>query len=136
MRFIVGICVVFLVFLICLIISVAEKSYDVAQEQFGPKQSLVKYEWFKDASNAIESKEQSIKVYESSIEELKKTYEGVSKKDWPRDDREALNQKEVELNGLKTAYNNLVEEYNSNSSKFNWKYANTEGNVPRTYQKK
>lgn len=109
---------------------------DVAQKQFGPSASLVKYEWFKDASNALEAKSKDITVYEERLKSLEKQYEGVARKDWAREDREAYNQQFAEIAGLKASFNRIVREYNSNSEKFNWSYANTEGNVPRTYQEK
>lgn len=107
----------------------------VVSEEFGPRNSLVKYEWFKDASFAIEAKASSIQVFEASIRDLEQQYADTPRKEWPRDDREALTQKQVELNGLKAAYNNLVGEYNAASSKFNWAYYNVD-NIPQTYQEK
>lgn len=109
---------------------------NVVKEEFGPRNSLVKYEWFKDASNQLEAKQQDIGVYETRLKALEEQYANVQRKDWPRDDREAYNQQTAELAGLKASYNALVAEYNASSEKFNWSYANTEGNIPRSYQTK
>lgn len=53
----------------------------VVQQEFGPKASLVKYEWFKDASNALEAKANDIALYENVLKNMDSQYEGVAKKD-------------------------------------------------------
>lgn len=107
----------------------------VVQQEFGPRKSLIKYEWFVDQSNAIKARENDISLYEDRIKSLEDQYKDVQRKDWPRDDREGHNQQKAELAGIKASYNDLVREYNANSQKFNWNYANP-NQIPQTYQVK
>jgi hypothetical protein len=103
----------------------------VTKEEFGPKASLKKYEWFKEVSAKLEQKKADIQVYEQKISKFEKDYEGVPRKDWDRTDKETINQWESELVGLKLNYNNLAAEYNAQSSKFNWAPYGNE--IPQTY---
>ena len=104
-----------------------------AAKEFSPEAMLKKYEWFKDASNQIEKKENDIKMYQNNLVVMKTGYEGEKRKDWDRTDKEQFNQWNTELAGVKASYNGLVAEYNAQSSKFNWGAFNTE-NIPTTYQ--
>jgi hypothetical protein len=49
----------------------------VAQEQFGARAVLEKYEWFKDASAQLDKKQADIGVYEKRFTDLKATYAGI-----------------------------------------------------------
>lgn len=103
----------------------------VTKDEFGPKASLKKYEWFKDVSAKLEQKKADIQLYEKRIINLEEDYKGVARKDWDRTDKETLNQWESELVGIKQSYNNLAAEYNAQSSKFNWEPY--KGEIPETY---
>lgn len=100
----------------------------VAKEQFGPRASLVKYEWFKDANAQLEKKRADITLYESRLASFKTDY-GAKPADWPRDIREQAAQARSEYLGVVASFNGLAAEYNANSSKFNWAYA--EGDAPK-----
>lgn len=104
----------------------------VVKEEFGPRAALRKYEWFKDASAQLEGKKQTIIVYDNKLKALETSYEGASRREWDRTDKEAMNLWMVEVAGIKASYNRLAAEYNSASSKFNWSYA--EGDEPQTYK--
>lgn len=106
---------------------------DVAQEEFGARGSLKKYEWFKDASETINEKLQTIEVYTQNLTQLQEDYEGISRKDWDRLDKQQYNQWNLEIVGMKASYNKVVKEYNSQSSKFNWQFYNT-SELPRNYE--
>ena len=93
----------------------------VAQEQFGPRAMLQKYEWFKDASAQLDKKRADIKVYE---QRLKEPVTG------DRLDREQRNLWLTEVAGIKASYNGLAAEYNSQMAKFNWSFANA-GQLPK-----
>lgn len=97
----------------------------VAKEEFGARSSLKKYEWFKDASETLQEKKQTIAVYEQNLTELKAEYEGTPRTEWDRIDKQQFNQWNMEVAGLKASYNKVVKEYNSQSSKFNWSAYNT-----------
>lgn len=101
----------------------------VAKEQFGPRAMLQKYEWFKDCSAQLDQKVGSIGVYQQRIDSMIADYEGVSRKDWPRTDREQMSQWRAEVAGVKASYNQLSAEYNAQMSKFNWSFANA-GSLP------
>lgn len=104
----------------------------VAKEEFGAKASLKKYEWFKDASETILEKKQTILVYQTNVDQMKKDYSDTKRKDWDRIDKQQYNQWSLEIVGLKASYNKVVKEYNAQSSKFNWKIYNT-SDLPVTY---
>jgi hypothetical protein len=104
----------------------------VVQEEFGPSAALEKYEWFKNASETIEQKKRTIGVYETNINEINASYDGIPRKDWDRIDKQQYNQWRAEITGMKASYNKVVKDYNSQSSKFNWEMFNTSG-LPRSY---
>jgi len=93
---------------------------DVAQEEFGARGALDKYEWFKDASTQLDKKQADIAAYTSDIKNLESMYEGKSRTEWMREDRESHSQWTRELTGMITSYNLLVAQYNAASEKFNW----------------
>jgi hypothetical protein len=102
----------------------------VAQEEFGPRAMLQKYEWFKDAAAQLEKKQADIAVYDSRLTGMKEAYTGVVKSAWPRDEREQFNIWVSELAGVKASYNSLAAEYNAQMAKFNWRFAN-KGDLPK-----
>lgn len=106
---------------------------EVVKEQFGAQASLDKYEWFKNAATALEKKLADIKVYETRQLVLTVAYEGKSRAEWAREDREQSSVWASELAGIKASYNSLAAEYNANMAKFNWRYART-GEIPREFE--
>lgn len=103
---------------------------DVAYDEFGPRQMLRKYEWFKDAAAQLEKKLADIAVYEKRMKEMKETYKDLPRHKWPREDREQYNVWSSELAGVKASYNGLAAEYNAQMAKFNWRFAN-KGTLPK-----
>ncbi len=101
----------------------------VAREEFGPREMLRKYEWFKDASANLDKKKADIGVYEARIVGLEGDYEGTPRSEWPRSDREQLNLWRTEVAGVRASYNGLAAEYNAQMAKFNWRFANA-GDLP------
>ncbi len=113
----------------------------VAQDQFGPQAMLTKYEWFKDASAQLDKKQADIGVYERRFQALRDSYSDAPRAKWARDDREQLNIWQSEVAGIKASYNQLASEYNSQMSKFNYRFANVGGlpqgaekSLPREYK--
>jgi hypothetical protein len=102
----------------------------VAQDEFGPRALLTKYEWFKDASAALDQKLATIKVYQTKTSALRDDYKGQARSTWARDDREQLSIWESEVAGVKASYNELAAQYNSEMAKFNWRFANI-GQLPQ-----
>ncbi|KKQ32069.1 MAG: hypothetical protein US49_C0018G0002 [candidate division TM6 bacterium GW2011_GWF2_37_49] len=102
---------------------------EVAHDEFGPKAMLEKYEWFKDVSAQLDKKRADIKVYESRMTAMKEDYQGKSRGNWPREDREQYNIWVSEVAGVKASYNDLAAQYNAQMMKFNWRFAN-KGDLP------
>lgn len=102
----------------------------VAQDEFGPKAMLTKYEWFKDASAQLDKKIADISVYDARLKSQDAAYKGVARKDWPRDEREQRSVWESEVAGVRASYNSLAADYNSQMAKFNWRFANR-GDLPK-----
>ena len=104
---------------------------EVAKKEFGPKASLKKYEWFKDAIEQLNAKTDAIAHLQLKID----LYHVKRPKDfsqWSRQDLERLEVMERELFGLKLSFTQLAAEYNANMEKVNWKYA-ADGELPRRY---
>lgn len=100
---------------------------EVAHEELGPRALLQKYEWFKNTAAELDAKRADIRVLEGTLSQMISDYAGISKRDWPWDEREAYNQRSTELAGLKMSYNGLASEYNSQMAKINWRFANAGG---------
>ncbi len=102
----------------------------VAQKEFGAKESLRKYEWFKDASAQLDAKRNTIGLYQAKLHTLEKAYPNLPRGQWARDDREQWSIWSSELAGVRASFNTLAAEYNAQSSKFNWAFA--QGDIPQT----
>lgn len=101
----------------------------VAQQEFGPKAALAKYEWFKDAAAQLEAKQANIGVYKTRMTTMEQSYTGKTRVEWVREDREQFNVWSSEVAGAVASYNNLAAEYNAAMVKFNWRFANA-GDLP------
>jgi len=102
----------------------------VAKEEFGPRASLAKYEWFKDAAATLEAKQATIKVLQTRQDQMVADYTGTPRIKWPRTDLEQYNLWGQEVAGVKASYNSLAAEYNAQMAKFNWAFAE-KGNLPK-----
>jgi hypothetical protein len=102
----------------------------VAREEFGPRELLRKYEWFKDAAAMLDKKQADVAVYDGRLKSIIETYTGMSRSQWPREDREQYNIWSSEVAGIKASYNMLAAEYNANMAKFNWRFTNA-GDLPK-----
>lgn len=109
--------------------SVANEAANVAQEQFGPREALRKYEWFKDAAAQLEKKQADLGVYDSRLGSLKEANGETPRVRWARSDLEQWSIWQSESAGVRASYNSLAAEYNSQMSKFNWRFANA-GQLP------
>lgn len=102
----------------------------VAREEFGPRATLAKYEWFKDTAAQLDKKRADIKVYANRQKNLDEAYKGKSRSEWPRTDLEQYNLWEQEVAGIKASYNMLAADYNAQMAKFNWAFAER-GKLPQ-----
>ena len=128
-RFSIAILIVF-AFLPISCMRACSEAADVAHEEFGPRELLRKYEWFKDCSAQLDKKKADIKIYESRLELLEGVYGDERRSDWAKEDREQYNLWAVEVAGVRASYNSLAAEYNSQMSKFNWRFTNA-GQLPK-----
>lgn len=101
----------------------------VIKEELGPRALLKKYEWFKDTSASLDAKGADIQIYHSKIVRMEKDYEGATRKDWDRTDKESLNIWYQELAGIKSSYNSLAAQYNAQMAKIHWRFCNA-GDLP------
>ena len=133
----IGVKVILLIFALGIITSVIGyglgwfgEAAQVAQEEFGPRAMLEKYEWFKDAAAQLEKKQADITVYDGRMTAMNETYKDLARQKWPREDREQHNVWSSEVAGVKASYNTLAAEYNAQMAKFNWRFANI-GELPK-----
>lgn len=129
--------IVVAVFIVGIIISVIgyglgwfHEAAQVAREEFGARELLKKYEWFKDASAQLDKKVADIQVYDARLHSIAESYGNVPRKEWAREDREQYNIWSSEVAGVKASYNSLAAEYNAQMAKFNWRFANA-GELPK-----
>ncbi|MDD4409317.1 MAG: hypothetical protein PHW52_01550 [Candidatus Pacebacteria bacterium] len=108
---------------------IAGETVQVAHDQLGPKAILVKYEWFKDMSAALDSKLSTIDAYNSQLREIE-VMDGQDRKNWPDGDLNTYNSVTSARLGLIGLYNNEAAQYNSNMAKVNYYWANA-GNLPQ-----
>lgn len=108
----------------------ATNAASVMQKEFYPDALLRKYEWFKDASAALDKKQADMGVYDSRLKSLSDAYQGTPRGKWPRDDREQFSIWQSESAGIRASYNQLASEYNAEMVKFNWRFTNV-GDLPQ-----
>lgn len=116
--------------LLILPMRLCSEAVDVAVDEAGPRALLKKYQWFKDASAALDEKKANIEVFTKRVQSLEDSYKGVERRDWPKDERERHGQVTTELAGLKASFNSLAAEYNAQMSKVNWAFCNV-GELPK-----
>jgi hypothetical protein len=75
-----------------------------AKKEFSPSELLRKYEWFKDASAQLDKKQADIKVFEVKLTE----FDGLTRKEMDRTDKEQKAQWQVEVAGIRSSYNDLA----------------------------
>jgi hypothetical protein len=61
---------------------------------------------------------------------MEKDYEGTSRKDWDRTDKEQFNLWQQEVAGVIASYNALAAEYNAAMAKINYSFTNI-GSLPK-----
>jgi hypothetical protein len=101
----------------------------VAREEFGPRELLRKYSAFKDAHASLAAQKGKIDILQAAAEQLLQDYEGVPRKDWPRDDRQQLAQDRAAASGMKLIFNGAAAQYNADMAKFQYRFCNV-GTLP------
>lgn len=95
-----------------------------------PKVIQERYEWFKNTSAALDSKIASIEALQSKQTNLTTQYDGKSRGEWAREDREQWNLWESETAGLKADFNRLAADYNAKMAMWNYAFTNV-GDLPQ-----
>jgi hypothetical protein len=106
------------------------RAADVAAAQVDPATLLKRYEWFKDVAAQLDKKKADIAVNESRLIQLKQSYEGKSRSEWAREDREQANVWAMEVAGMQASFNGLAAEYNAAMAKVNYAFTNI-GELPK-----
>lgn len=101
-------------------------------EQFSPEVLLKKYEWFKDASAALDAKLANLEDYRHRYLTIKEGYgaDSSNRAKWSRGDKEQWNTWQSEEAGVKASYNDLAAQYNAEMVKFNYRFCNV-GELPK-----
>lgn len=107
----------------------AQRTGEVVLQETDPAVLQARYVWFKDVAAQLDKKRADIEVYESRAKSIAKTYDGVPRSKWAREDREQQNVWEQEVAGVKASYNGLAAEYNAAMAKWNWRFCNV-GTLP------
>lgn len=113
-----------LIILASMFLGVCNDTSQVVQKEFNASALLKKYEYFKDESSAIDKKRADIMVYESELS----SYHPHSTN---KDDKFYYEQRKSEMIGLISIYNSLCADYNSQMSKFNYRFTN-KGDLPES----
>lgn len=100
------------------------RAADVVGQQIDPAVLQQKYEWFKDASAQLDRKQADIQVYRSRL-----THQRCESAT-DRVEIEQCTVWEQETTGVISSYNELAAEYNSEMSKWNWRFTNI-GQLPQ-----
>jgi hypothetical protein len=112
-------------------LGVFDEACAVAQEEFGARALLKKYEWLKEAHAQLDKKQADILVYRAGVEKIRDGYAPrAPRSTWAREDREAYVQRSAELSGVIASYNDLAAQYNTAMAEANWRFANV-GELPR-----
>lgn len=93
---------------------------DTIHKEFSSSALLKKYEYFKDLSAAIDSKRADLNAYKANLQ-------GYNPKD--KNDKFYYEQSKAEAMGILMIYNQIVADYNSGMSKFNYSFCNV-GTLP------
>ena len=91
---------------------------EVAQDEFGPRAAVRKYEWFKNKSNSLNAAEKVIKITEGAIEDFKES--AGPRGNWTFEDKEEYSRLTTDLRGQKAFFENLKAEYRAACKKANW----------------
>lgn len=102
----------------------AERAVTVVSEEVDPRQLQDRYEWFKDAAAALDQKRSTLTLYESRFKDMEEAYQGKTRGEWARDDREQWSIWRSEASGIAASYNDLAGTYNAQMAKWNWRFTN------------
>lgn len=90
----------------------------VAQEQFGPRGALSKYEWFRDKNESIIGVKIKTKNAKADLEAF--TAAAGPRDKWTFEDKQEWARLSAVATATKNILSEMVAEYNANSKKFNY----------------
>lgn len=98
----------------------------VAQEQYGARAMLSKYEWFINQSEAIKKMDADMKLYRDRVANVDSTYAvNGPKEKWDVITRQLYasdkQKAQTDLAAVISQRNGLAKDYNAQSAKFNWR---------------
>lgn len=91
---------------------------DVAQEQFGARNAVRQYEWFKNQYELIQAADQKIAQTEAQLKQLKEDL-GPDRKEWSMFDAQEYDRLSSVLLGQRNYRQTLVADYNAHSKMAN-----------------
>lgn len=95
----------------------SRQATNVALKEYGPEAVNRKYQWLKEAREALDQKKANIAARQAVLQELEANYSEVSRSEWAKSDLTEYNLARSELTGSKEAYNNLAAQYNAEIKK-------------------
>lgn len=117
-AWLIGICILIIVF--ASIVRSCGNTADTIHKEFSTSALLKKYEYFKDLSAAIDKKRADLTAYKVNLQDYAIT---------DKDSRFYYEQSKAEAMGILMMYNQMVADYNSGMSKFNYAFCNA-GTLP------
>ena len=106
-----------------------DEAITIVQQEVAPAVLQKKYEWFKDSAASLDAKKADISVYESRFKAIGGTV-GACPQGVDRVSREQCMVWVQEVSGIVASYNSSAAEYNSEMSKWNWRFTNV-GQLPQ-----
>lgn len=100
----------------------------VMKQELSPEALNQKYEWFKNAYAALDSKRSTIKGFEADVLSYEKDF-GVDRSKWSRDTISNYNLSRSEYRGIVASYNGLAADYNAEMAKWHTNFVNA-GRLP------
>jgi len=93
--------------------------------EFGPKEMVEKYEWFKHTAAQLEKMQEEVLVYEHFMHEMCDSYGSpplVSIESWAEKGRDRFGRWAMEIFDLKRNYDTLARKYNAEMTPRIWKF--------------
>jgi hypothetical protein len=91
---------------------------EVAQDTYGPKAAVRKYEWFKDKAHNIKNYEAQIVTAKRAVDQFKE--EAGPRTGWSSEDKTEASRLAAVAHGLKNQRNSVAAEYNAAAAKATW----------------
>jgi hypothetical protein len=138
----IGVVALFALSILGFVLGLFNEGTQVAQEEFGPRAAIDKYNNLKSIRSSLEGKIYDMQTQANSIKALEALNNGTPRNQWARSDLETYNIRTTDLNSIVMSYNSLASEYNWKMASINWAFADVgqlpkgaDGVLPREYSK-